>query len=175
MDDFVVWLWMVVHHCISVFNPDPLFFHHYNFFKELLFVDTKIRYYFHSVKSFFKYFFLEIVWVSFITYGLSIIQIYKELFILSNLFLIRVRSPFMLSVLLNLLQRSILFIHSVCSAFLSQGNNIFAARTGFEPVIVSISTLVKADTPLFEVHCKTHSNVSVRVPTRHLTILLFIG
>lgn len=96
---------------------------------------TKIRYYFHSVKSFFKYFFLEIVWVSFITYGLSIIQIYKELFILSNLFLIRVRSPFMLSVLLNLLQRSILFIHSVCSAFLSQGNNIFAVRTGFEPVI----------------------------------------
>jgi len=58
---------MVVHHSFSAFNPDlsdfnpdlsdfnpdPLFFHHYNFFKELLFVDTKIRYYFHSVKSFF--------------------------------------------------------------------------------------------------------------------------
>jgi len=37
-------------------------------------------------------------------------------------------------------------------------------------VIVSISTLVKADTPLFEVHGRTYSNVSVRVPTRHLTI-----
>ena len=149
----------------------------------------------------------------------------------------------MLSVLLNLLQRSILFIHSVCSAFLSQGNNIFEVRVGFEPtspsynaralpitppdyfilsnilnyptphvllflglmilrttitdytysddaqyynlaplwssfvvrtglepVIVSISTFVKADTPLFEVHYVTYSNVSVRVPTRHLTI-----
>ena len=47
---------------------------------------------------------------------------------------------------------------------------LIVVRTGFEPVIVSISTLVKADTPLFEVHGRTYSNVSVRVPTRHLTI-----
>ena len=47
---------MVVHHLLSDLLRQfryPLFFHHYNFFKELLFVDTKIRYYFHSVKSFF--------------------------------------------------------------------------------------------------------------------------
>lgn len=58
MDDFVVWLWMVVHHLLSDLLRQfryPLFFHHYNFFKELLFVDTKIRYYFHSVKSFFGF------------------------------------------------------------------------------------------------------------------------
>jgi hypothetical protein len=48
--------------------------------------------------------------------------------------------------------------------------SLIVVRTGFEPVIVSISTLVKADTPLFEVHGRTCSNVSVRVPTRHLTI-----
>ena len=42
-------------------------------------------------------------------------------------------------------------------------------RTGLEPVMVSISTLIKADTPLFEVHGRTYFNVSGRVPTRLLT------
>ena len=74
MDDFVVWLWMVVHHLLSDLLRQfryPLFFHHYNFFKELLFVDTKIRYYFHSVKSFFLDFYWRVKILFFLLIGIK--------------------------------------------------------------------------------------------------------
>ena len=61
-------------------------------------------------------------------------KIQRTFYIVKSFFFNKGESSFMLSVLLNLLQRSILFIHSVCSAFLSPGNNIFAVRTGFELV-----------------------------------------